>query len=190
MPGGVETANTPLRSGFVDVAPPRSFDALLEKASLIFVGKVGPVEQYLDRVTYEDGQEVILDTDATPVPGLVEQYPVTDFRLQVDEVLRDDGTIAASEPVFLRVLGHITEEMKQSSQDGVYPVTYTGDRYLFLLSPYPDGKTHGFYYGPWSRLIIDGDILRISNGDRDPLVFDESAGPVTLEEFRQAVADR
>lgn len=173
-----------LGMGFPGFGPPPSLDELINQATLIFIGEVGPIEQYLAVIGYygPNGELVLPESDA-------DGAPMTDFHLHVDEVLQDDGTIAADEPIILRVPGHVTEEMKQSSQAGLFPVAYTGDRYLFLLSPHPDGKTYGFYYGPWSRLIIDGDTLRVSNGDRDPLVFDENAGPVTLDALIQAIND-
>ncbi len=179
-------ASNPLGSGFDDTAPPPSIDELVDKASLIFIGEIGPVEQYIEVYGYgEDGQLEFPGTDdqGTALPG----WPVTDFILQVEKVIRDDGTIARGEPIVLRWLGHATERLKQASQEGEYPVSYTGDRYLFLLSPYPDGETYGFYYGPWSRLIIDGEMLRVSNGKQQPLQFGDRDQAVTLDEFVQAV---
>ncbi len=187
LPTPIGGFGSPLGSGFAGFAPPPSLDELVDKASLIFIGAVGPVEQYLETVgVYGEERQLKLtgkDAEGNPLPG----YPVTDFILQVEEVIRDDGTIARGEPIVLRVVGHATEELKQASQEGEYPATFTGDRYLFLLSPYPDGETYGFYYGPWSRLIIDGEMLRVSNGAQSPLQFWDVAEPVTLEEFIQAV---
>jgi hypothetical protein len=59
--------------------------------------------------------------------------------------------------------------------------------YLFLLGSSPDGKSYGFYYGPWSRLIIDGEILQVSDGQQQPLQFADHPEPITLEEFIQYV---
>lgn len=182
----------PFRSGFLDVAPPPSLDALIAKATLIFFGEVGPVEQTWEMVTYREVPQPptpIKGPTIEPLLGLVEEYPATDFRLEVEEVLRDDGSIAAGDPIILRVLGHVTADLKESSQAGFYPVTYTGDRYLFLLTPYPDGETYGFYYGPWSRLLLDGDLLFASTGPPEPLRFAEVGGLLTLDEFVQAVTD-
>jgi hypothetical protein len=159
-------ASNPLGSGFDDTAPPPSIDELVDKASLIFIGEIGPVEQYIEVYGYgEDGQLEFPGTDdqGTALPG----WPVTDFILQVEEVIRDDGTIARGEPIVLRWLGHATERLKQASQEGEYPVS--------------------FYYGPWSRLIIDGEMLRVSNGKQQPLQFGDRDQAVTLDEFVQAV---
>jgi len=187
VPTPIGGFGSPVGSGFDYTGPAPSLDALIDRAPLIFIGTVGPVEQYLEVYGYygEDGQLEFPGTDdqGTALPG----WPVTDFILQVEEVIRDDGTIARGEPIILRVVGHATEELKQASQEGEYPATFTGDRYLFLLSPYPDGQSYGFYYGPWSRLIIDGEMLRVSNGKQQPLQFWDKSRPVTLEEFIQAV---
>jgi hypothetical protein len=112
--------------------------------------------------------------------------PVTDFRLTVEEVLRDDGTIASGEPIILRAWGFSTQETHEATKDSEYPLSYTGDRHLFLLGRNPDG-TYGISYGTWSRLIIDGESLRISNGKGDPLRFKENDKAITLEEFRAAI---
>jgi hypothetical protein len=162
-------------------------DEIVDKAPLILIGEVGPVVQYLDFAVYgEDGQllkERPTDADGNPQGDI----PATDFLLQVEEVIRDDGRIARGEPIILRMGGHITEELKQLTQATEFPFSYTGDRHLFLLVPTPDGQAYGFYYGPWSRLTIDGEVLRMSNGEQQPLQFKDSAGPVTLEEFMKMV---
>lgn len=163
--------------------PPASLDELLGRAALIFTGEVGPVKQYLEIIGYseETGQLELpsIDADGRRMVGT----PVTDFHLYVDEVIRDDGTIAAGIPIILRVMGHVTKDLKQPSLAGEYPVTYTGDRYLFVLTPFPDGETYGFLYGPWSRLIVDGEILRTSRGKQQPLQFADEREPVTLDEL-------
>lgn len=173
-------------------APP-SLDGLLSRAPLIFIGEVGPIEQYTEFETMETAAPTV-DAAGNVIPGqpvinlLLPGMPMTEFRLMVDEVIRDDGKIAAGEPIILRSIGHVTAESAAASANAPVPATFTGQRYLFLLSPYPDNQAYAFYFNTYSRLIIDGDILRVSNGDRDPLVFDESDGPVTLEGFMQAVA--
>jgi hypothetical protein len=108
----------PMGADFAGFAPPPSLDALVEQATLIFTGTVGPIEQYLETVgVYGADNQLALsgmDAEGTPLPG----YPVTDFLLQVENVIRDDGTIAAGEPIILRVEGHVSEELKQTSQAG------------------------------------------------------------------------
>lgn len=167
---------------------PQSLDELLDRATLIFIGEIGPVEQCLSISGYDwDGS-----VNGTPVdcanPQNWSGVPVTDFRLTVEEVLRDDGTIASGEPIILRALGFATKEGKEITKDSEFPLSYTGDRHLFLLGRNPDG-TYGISYGVWSRLIIDGESLRVSSGWQQPLQFQDSNGPITLAAFRQAVAN-
>lgn len=171
---------------------PKSLDALLHRAPLIIIGAVGPVERYTEFVPIGHSQPTV-DADGNIVPSLpvINQLmpgaAMTEFRLVVDEVLRDDGTLAADKPIILRSTGHITADIAASSA-GPVPPSFTGQPYLFLLTPYPDGQAYTFYYTTWSRLIIgDDDVLYRSNGERDPLILDENAGPVTLESFKRAL---
>jgi hypothetical protein len=203
----------PLPSMAMPVPPPQTLEELVgPHAALIFIGEVGPAEQYLDLYGYNERGELTarvvdpLDTrdylvaiayitggDRQSVmedPSLTDLHniPATDFRLHVEEVLRDDGTIAADEPVILRIVGFATEELAASEimQKSEFPLSYTGDRHLFVLGRNPDG-TYGLTYGPWSRLIIDGEILRVSNPEQQPLMFEGDEDPVTLEEFIDVV---
>jgi hypothetical protein len=173
-------------SGAVMVMPPQTLDEWVSKAPLIFIGEVGLVVQYLEFAVYgEDGQlkEPDLDAAGNPFPPV----PATDFALQVEEVIRDDGAIASGEPIILRMPGIATEEIKELTKASAYPSSYTGDRHLFLLAQNPDGKSYGFYYGPWNRLLIDGEILRVSDGLQQPLHFGDSTEPITLDQFIQHV---
>lgn len=168
------------------VAPPESLAELVDRASLIFIGEVGE-GQLVEMFGYKDGKPVTVDAFNSPLGGL----PGTDFLVKVEKAIRDDGKIASGEPIILRVPGAITEEIKKLTQGTEYEATYTGDRYLFLLSPNPDGQTYGFYYhGPWSRLIVDGDTLRLSDDKRQPLQFGDDAKPITLDEFIEFVESR
>ena len=62
-------------------SPPPSLDELVGQAALIFIGEVGPVEQYLEVIGYnqETGQLQLPDIDADGRRR--EGTPVTDFRL-------------------------------------------------------------------------------------------------------------
>ncbi|RIK34901.1 MAG: hypothetical protein DCC57_23905 [Chloroflexi bacterium] len=152
---------------------------------------MGPIERYTE---FEPMETTPPTTDAAGnlVPGqpvvnlLLPGTPMTEFRLIVDDVIRDDGKVAAGEPIILRSLGRVTEELAQASKESAIPHTFTGDRYLFLLSPYPDGEAYAFYYNVYSRLIIGGDILRVSSGQQPPLQFGDEP-PVTLDELVKRV---
>ncbi len=170
-------------SASAPVPPPTTLDGLLGKADLIVIGEVGPVFEYVTFYSYgPDGEELgPVDARGNTLPAL----PYTRFVVEVEEVLRDDGTIARGDPVILEMAGEATAETKTLTQDIDFPFSFTGDRHLFLLTANPSGKTYGFYYGPWSRLLIDGETLRISNGSQDLLLFYDEASsreqPVTLE---------
>jgi hypothetical protein len=167
---------------------PSSLDDLLDRTLLIFIGEVGVVEQCFALSSYDwDGKANGKPVDCAD-PQDWSGIPVTDFRLTVEEVLHDDGTIASGQPIILRALGFSTQETHDATKNSEYPLSYTGDRHLFLLGCNPDG-TYGISYGVWSRLIIDGEILRISNGAQQPLQFQDSDGPISLTAFRQAVAN-
>ena len=118
-----------------------------------------------------------------PLPNIV----VTDFPLRVEKVIRDDGGIAAGKSIILRMIGAAEPGTKGLTENIEFPFSYPGDRYLFLLTPNRDGKTYGLRYGPWSRLIVDGEILRTSRGKQQPLQFEGTDQPVTLDEFVQFV---
>jgi len=159
-------------------------DELLSKAPLIFIGEVGVVVRYGTSAGYGPNGEMLTSTD--PAGNPLPQAPFTDFALKVEEVLRDDGAIASGKPIILRMGGRATPEMKKLTEKADYPFSYTGDRHLFLLNLEPDGKTYGLHYGPWSRLLIDGEILRVSNGLRQVLKLDRK-NPITLQEFKDRV---
>lgn len=165
------------------VSAPQSLDELVSKAPLIFIGEVGPVAQHLEHAIYGEDGQLLKPTADLPLPPV----PATDFALEVEQVIRDDGAIAAGKTIILRMPGTATAGMKMLTLVSEYPFSYTGDRHLFLLSPNPDGESYGFYYAAWSRLLIDGDILRVSNGQLQPLLFEGSDQPITLEEFIEAV---
>ena len=112
------------------------------------------------------------------------QLPFTDFEIIVEQVIRDDGRIAQEEPIILRMPSTATAELKALTQNSDYPLSYTGDRHLFLLSPNPDGETYGFYYGPWSRLTIDADEnLRVSDGRQQLLTLDDWTDAIKFADF-------
>ena len=170
--------------------PPQSLAEIVDRAPLIFIGEIGPVDQYLDFVVYGDDGQMLKERPVHADGNPTGDVPATDFLLKVEKVIRDDGRVARGEPIILREGGTITEELKKLTQGTEYEITFTGDRYLFLLIPTPDGLAYGFYYGPWSRLIVDGDTLRISDDKRQPLQFGDDAKPITLDEFIQFVESR
>ena len=175
-------------SASVPVPPPTTLDGLVAAADLIVIGEVGPVLAYDTFYGYgPDGTELepAPETNSSAAGNTLPGMPVTRFALEIEAVLRDDGTLASGEPVVLVMAGEATAETKELTKESDYPFSFTGDRHLFLLTENPDGEGYGFYYGPWSRLLIDGETLHISNGLQDLLLFYDEASsreqPVTLE---------
>ena len=159
-----------------ELAPPVSLQELVNNAPLIVIATVGPVTRYWDNCGYVDG--ALMDCAAGPGG-----FPATDFVLNVEQVIRDDGRIARDEPVLISQMGYANEYMRGISELAGFPISYTGDQYLFLLAPNPDNRTYG-YYGPYGRLIIDGETLRLSIGNQEPLHFGDDP-PVTVSELMQ-----
>ncbi len=148
------------------VPPPKSMAELVSKADVILIGTVGSVVNEGAFQGY-DQTGIAIPSRATSGPDL----PITDFQIIIERVLKDDGTIRAGTTPILRILGHPTNRAaRDGDRSSYFPMSYTGDRHLFFLSKNPD-DTYGFYYGPWSRLVIDGQVVTISDGPRTPVQF-------------------
>lgn len=180
-PAAAPDAPSPLAPGGAVSAPvPTSLAAFIQGAPLIFVGQVGPVERHFDFAGYAtDGSLAVPGENGAP-PAL----PATDFRLVVEQPLRDDGRISGGEPILLRMAPLSETDVQALDRLGL---GLEGKRYLFVLQRNPDGQSYGPGYGPLSLLTIDGDRLLLSDGASTPLHFPGDAEPVTLEEFVAAV---
>lgn len=175
-------ARLPLSSTAMLVPPPKDLAELTSKADVIVIGEVGDIVQQGYYGGYDTSGKLVIKNGEPDKPG--SGIPFTDFGIKIEKVLKDDGSIAAGQPIILRMTGHATEEIRRLSADPQveFPMSFTGDRHLFLLAKNPDG-TYGFYYGPWSRLIVDGDVVRVSNGAKEPLKFTTSERVFTPTEF-------
>ncbi len=156
---------------------PSSLEDMVSHTELIFIGTVGAVDRYLDFAGYgEDG----LPQKAGEAGG-PPSMPTTDFRLEVEQALHDDGRIAGGEPIILRMvgLGQRDNEALDTLGKG-----FLGRRFLFVLAPNPDGRSYGPYYGAISLLNIDDDgKLLVNDGIGTPLRLPGNAEPITLEKF-------
>ena len=155
---------------------PKSTEELVSRADIIAVGRVGKVI----RVVAEGGlkEPVVKQT----------LVPHTYFELELEQIIRDDGTIGRGETVILREEGN----------GGVGPVEVgegtfmewerssttpeTGQRRLFVLV-----KTRNDSYGGGRSglLDIDGDVVRWASNDQ-PVGF---AIGKTPEEFVEEVTE-
>jgi hypothetical protein len=186
----VTSASSGEAESLVSIArQPQSIDDLVRPADIIVIGTVGRVvnqgafggydQNGVALIERPDANERATLPGATPVPS--EALPFTDFEINVEEVILDNGDLRAEKPLILRMVGLPTDGVDAGS---VYPMSHTGDRHLFLLSANPDKATYGFYYGPYSRLNIDGSTVTCSDGARTGLSF---AGALSPLQFVQAV---
>ena len=169
-----------------EVLPPQFLDDLIDKSDVIVYGTIGDVLEQKNFYGYdENGEEIQVDDNGENIaPGI----PITRFALETEVVYMGDEASIQESPIVLGMGGHATAEMKEITSDTAYPFSYTGDEHLFLLTQEPDQKTYGLFHGPRSRLIVEDGLLYISNGNKDPLLFDDKH--VTLEEFLQAVQSK
>lgn len=158
---------------------------IINKAEVIVIGEVGPVIQRRSFSGYGKAGELLdgLTVDGNPHPN----FQFTDFEVKIEKVLKDNGSVASGKSVILRMLGDASLQTKKATLESEYPLSFTGDRHLFILSHNPD-ETYGFYYGPWSRLIIDGKTLRVSNGVQEVLAFGDKKSAIELDEFLQLIS--
>lgn len=179
-------ARAPFGSTAMLVPPPKDLSELVSKADIIAIGEVGEVIRQGYYGGYDSEGRLIL-RGGEPDKS-VSGVPFTDFGIKIERVLKDDGSIAAGQPIVLRITGHPTNEVRRLSADSrvEFPMSLPGDRHLLLLSKNPDGS-YGFYYGPWSRLIIDGALVRVSNGAKEPLKFANSERVFTPAELIDAI---
>lgn len=183
---------SPLPEDFIPAErDPQNLTQLLSHASLIVVGRVGPVERYLDFVVYDEDGELLTQRPIDKYGYPMSDMPATDFRIDVETVLRDDGAIAAGKPLLLRIPAHLTEEgigkLRSIDTSGFeYTYPWTGDRGLFLLAPTPDGEAYSLHDWQWSWLLLEGESLRLSNGVQSPAVLNNE--PVTLGNINAALS--
>ena len=149
----VETKSVPL---------PETMDELIGDADIIAVGRVGQI----DREVAEGGFNGAVDKEGNP--GNQTLVPHTYFELELEQVIRDDGTIASGETVLLRMEGGAQEGPAEISPgrfmefERNYPMPRTGQRRLFVLTRNPNDS---FASGGASGLLeIDGDTVTFATG--------------------------
>ena len=125
----VETKSVPL---------PETMDELIGDADIIAVGRVGEI----DREVAEGGFNGAVDKEGNPVSETL--VPHTYFELELEQVIRDDGTIASGETVLLRMEGGAQEGPVEISPgrfidfERNYPMPTTGQRRLFCAHQEPE----------------------------------------------------
>lgn len=152
-------------SGLSLLPPPQSMDQLVEPAHVIVVGTIGDIVDQGTLSGYNSEDKTRNERPNDPVSPAI---PITDFRINIERVLLDDGTIQAGKPLILRMLGEPTTTFDSSS---AFPQARVGERYLLVLSRNPDGATYGPYYGPYSRLVLGERGVTYSDGPRTVVGF-------------------
>ena len=156
----VETKSVPL---------PQSMDELIGDADIIAVGRVGRVV----REVAEGGFRTPVDREGNPVNETL--VPHTYFELELEQVIRDDGTIAQGETVLLRMEGGAQEGPMEIGQgkfmefERDYPMPTTGQRRLFVLVRNPNDSYSSV--GVRGLLDIGGDDVRFATDDLRPVSF-------------------
>ena len=156
----VETKSGPL---------PQSMDELIGDADIIAVGRVGRVV----REVAEGSFRTPVDREGNPVKETL--VPHTYFELELEQVIRDDGTIAQGETVLLRMEGGAQEGPVEIGQgkfmefERDYPMPTTGQRRLFVLVRNPNDSYSSA--GVRGLLDIDGDDVRFATDDLRPVPF-------------------
>ncbi len=165
---------------------PDKLGDLPQQADIVFVGKVDKILHEGEFSGYStDGQ--LLDgvtVDGQPHPNL----PYTDFEVKTGRILKGDEFITTGDSVTLRMLGHWSEGSVQISLEREFP-SYSDDQnvdHLFLLSSNPD-SSYGFYYGPWSRLDIEANRVRIPDRLQEVSAAGEQVASMNIDEFAQLI---
>lgn len=144
----VPTTNEPIALGLY--AAPRSLQEVIQRADLIGIGTVTRVLATHDLAPYDAGASF---------QGL--RIPVTDYEVQVDDVMRGPSSMAT---ITLRVEG------RPDGTRAPFPMPRLGERNLLFLSVNADG-TYGLFFNFASRMFIDGPRPTYSDASRRPEPF-------------------
>lgn len=175
-----------MRPSFQYYAPtPANLDELItarngQPLAIVVLGRV------------EGVAEVGWEPTMTPEPVPTEQGPMFDqalpyslYRVAPERVLLDDGSIAAGSPVLL----YRGEHPGYPWFPELDPQEHVGERYLYFLEQY-----EGSYFPsrfPYSRLIVDGEVVRYSDAERSPVQFATGTPPAAfLDAVATAIATR
>ena len=148
----LQEPNAPVSAGMM-VPRPRSVEELVTRADLVFIGTINSVLEVKMMGPYGD--------DGKPVPASEEGgLPYTDYQVQVDSVLKADGTVQDGGTVVLRMFGHLSNSSAIITPN-VFALPNQGDSLLFVLGQNPDG-TYGS--GPEGLLNVDGESVAYADG--------------------------
>ncbi len=145
---------------------PTSLDDLLDRADIVAVGTIGEVVREVVEGAFSESADTTVDST---------KVPYTYFQLELTEVIKDDGTVAAKDPVLLRVSGSSNDGPVQIGEGHFmefsrsYPMPKPGERRLFVLSRYPNGSYSSI--GARGLLDIGGDTIKFATHEGHAVPF-------------------
>lgn len=177
------TAPKPHLSTGWGMPQPQNYEELDSSSNVIVVGKVGPVVAQGTFGGYDEkGNMIGTPTQDIPPVGYV------DYEVKVESVMKDDGTLVNNKRLILRM--NADRGSKPIDAEEYFPASATGDHHLFFLTMNPDKQTYGFHYGPWSRLMIDGQTISYSDGKRSEVKFAKGVKPADFVKQTRDVVSR
>ena len=156
------------------VPGPTNVEELVAGAHVIVVGQISSVleEKWIGPYG-EDGR---------PLPADEDDFPFTDYLLQIESVLKGDGRVTDGGSLVLRMFGHLTNPSAIITPD-LFALPNPGDHLLFALGRNPDG-TYGS--GPQGLLNVDGEKVAYADG----VPFGTEVSPDRfVQQIRDAAAD-
>jgi len=126
--------------------------------------------------------------DGTALPADVETgWPITDYLVQIESVLKADDVAAGADTLVLRMFGYLSRGGQGPAGgpitvSGVSEMPKPGDHLLFVLGRNPDG-TYGTV--PGGLLNIDGATVAFADGYPFPF---EMAPAQFMDEMRDAIS--
>lgn len=170
-------------STFSLISPPSSLYQLVVEADAIVIASVVEVAFEQDERPFSLSlpQNDSNSTDARPgratsTPAVPEMR-FTYYRLQIEEVLLDDGRIDSGSEVLLRVDGSASQGT--GTYENLAPLPQVGQRALFVLNVNPDQQSYGTR-GPWGRINLHGTPVSYDDWAETPLPF---ATGISAQEF-------
>ena len=177
-------------ASFVPV--PDTIEGLLDRSEVIVIGTVNSVAGTGNLRSYNEADNIRieewLDTLEAETGERPEVYPpYTDFLVDIEKIILNNGLLTTEEPLVLRMLGRSANSKR--STPSLLRLLQDGDRRLFTLNRNPDG-TYGLY-GWWSHFVIDGKRVTFSDDLRTPIHFTDKASPAEfISALELAVAER
>lgn len=98
-------------------------------------------------------------------------------RIDVEQIVLDDGTLARGGKLVINVLGSPSANPGElaTQQASWYPMGNVGERYLFFLHRdewmFPSNGDYMVTWGPYGRLLVSAAPITYSDGARTPVPF-------------------